>query len=111
MQSHVTETDNWSSWSGSGRVRIGPYHPETMGAVTVFGDYDCTSKSARFYWNRNDPDGGQYSSLDVKQAGLSLSGPLSLLVPRGYTAVFYSDDGFQHESQRFTGRYKDDATE
>ena len=110
MNRHI-ETDHWeSAWNNYGVFVLGPYDPATMGAITVFDHYDCKQNSGLFYWNPDDPFGGQYVSRDFELARLSPNLPKSVLVPRGYTAVFYSEDSFENESQRIIGSFVNDAT-
>ena len=80
-----------------------------MGAITVFDHYNCFGQNTRFYWNPRDPDGGQYFQRDLHRAGLRNDVVSSILVPRGYTAILYTHYGFDAESQRFGGRYANDA--
>ena len=82
-----------------------------MGAVTVFEHYNCYGQSNRFYWNPNDPDGGQYFKGDIYRSGLRNDVVSSLVVPRGYTVVLYNGYGFDGETQRFYGKYQNDATQ
>ena len=41
-------------------VKIGPYDAGIMGAVTLYRNHHCKGKSARLFWNPEDPEGGQY---------------------------------------------------
>ena len=81
-----------------------------LGAVTVFDNFNCSGNNVRFYWNPNDPDGGQYTYNDIREAGLRNDSVSSILVPPGYTAKLYKHDGFYPEPYVVKGAYADSIT-
>ena len=64
-----------ASWTGESNegmrsMILGPYDPDTAGAVTIGCD---GSKSSRFNWNPEDGDAGTlYSSQELRNSGFSL---------------------------------------
>ena len=71
---------------------IGPYDPDTAGAITIYSDDHCSvSSSKRFNWNPSDGDAGtRYSYDDLMDAGLDPTWIRSVRVPQGYVAEFFT---------------------
>ena len=70
-------------------VKLHPYDASIMGAVTVFVHPNCTGHASRFYWDPNDPGEGMYNANDLYEHWLEGNTASSILVPYGYTAIWY----------------------
>ena len=70
-------------------VRFYPCDASIMGAVTIFNHKKCKGPGSRFYWNPNDPGEGMYNETDLAEHGLTGNTASSILVPYGYSAIWY----------------------
>lgn len=70
-------------------IIMGPYDPAMIGAVTVFDHEYCHGPSARYYWNPEDPVGGQYYHKDMNKLENLSEWVGSVAVPEGYTVELY----------------------
>ena len=55
-------------------IRLAPYDPAIMGAVTVFSLENCEGLSNGFFWNPDDPLEGWYTQDDFKDIRGLLTG-------------------------------------
>ena len=86
----VRHMNNKASW-----VRMGPYDPRQIGAVTLFEDGDCSGASGRFYWDPETESSGTYYNIeDLYYGGMRDNTMHSVMVPKGYTLELYDGYGF-----------------
>ena len=74
---------------------LGPYDPALIGAVTLFDNQYCWGDSARFYWDPQDPVGGQYYWNDLNKAGFAPRKAGSIAIPRGYYVELFDSGALQ----------------
>ena len=86
-------------------VILHPYDPAIKGAVTIFKHKDCTGHGSRFYWNPHDPGEGMYTDADLLEHALEGNSASSILVPYGYTAIWYDGWAWRDPTWTIYGMY------
>ena len=73
-------------------VIICEYDERDEGAITIFDNPGCTGHSTRLKWDKSSES--EYSAFDLHMSNHDVDTASSVVVPVGYTAIFYAHDAF-----------------
>ena len=86
------------------------YDATESGAVTVFQEPGCSSWSGRFSATGDANQKAYYTMADLWVGHVWEDEASSIMVPYGYAAEIFCDDGFGGSSEIFTGKPYQDET-
>ena len=91
--------------------RLQYYDATDLGAVTVFQNPGCYSWSGYFQTNSDINEKAYYSQADLMWGHVWDDSASSIMVPYGYAAQVFCDDGFGGASEVITGKPPTDDLE
>ena len=75
-------------------LKLRTYNASDLGAVVVYNDPDCASKSGRFYGSKDTNFDATYTYSEFTASNGRNDHVSSIRVPYGYTAHLFERDGF-----------------
>ena len=91
-------------------MRLWPYDPAQLGAITVFQNSDCSALAGLFYASSQPLEKVYYSYDDLISHGVVDNAISSVMIPFGYQADFYDGDGFSGSKVHVRGNFFEDQT-
>ena len=91
-------------------MKLWPYDPITLGAVTLFTNERCSGHSGAFFSSAELYERQSYTLTNIEQLGFSNDKASSLAIPYGYAVDLYDDNGFSSDPLYVEGPFYEDRT-